>query len=173
MAAAVWNSARSTPGENDPSAAKTYTITPGTQLNSSIGYLDARVDGTGLDETLENKQAKTYTVVGFYDRLSYAMYSAVGPVAITAGGQMPTPASFAEVYLTMSGVQNTEEVQDNAEALFPGRPGRTSQWALALYGNKQRCIDLDNVLWLGAHPLYRDHRGVHLAHLQRLRHLGC
>lgn len=107
-------------GENDPSAAKTYTITPGTQLNSSIGYLDARVDGTGLDETLENKQAKTYTVVGFYDRLSYAMYSAVGPVAITAGGQTPTPASFAEVYLTMSGVQNTEEVQDNAEALFPG-----------------------------------------------------
>ena len=99
--------------------AKTYTITPGTQLNSSIGYLDARVDGTGLDETLENKQAKTYTVVGFYDRLGYALYSGVGPVAITAGSQTPMPASFAEVYLTMSGVQNTEEVQDNAEALFP------------------------------------------------------
>ena len=100
--------------------AKTYTITPGTQLNSSMGYLDAHVDGTGLDEALENKQAKTYTVVGFYDRLGYAMYSAVGPVAITAGSQTPTPASFAEVYLTMSGVQNTEEVQDKAEALFPG-----------------------------------------------------
>ena len=88
-------------GEDDPSAAKTYTITPDMQLNSSMGYLDARVDGTGLDETLENKQAKTYTVVGFYDRLGYAMYSAVGSVAITAGGQTPTPASFAEVYLTM------------------------------------------------------------------------
>lgn len=107
-------------GEDDPSAAKTYTITPGMQLNSSMGYLDARVDGTGLDETLENKQAKTYTVVGFYDRLGYALYSGVGPVAITAGSQTPMPASFAEVYLTMSGVQNTEEVQDNAEALFPG-----------------------------------------------------
>ena len=99
--------------------AKTYTITPGMQLNSSMGYLDAHVDGTGLDETLENKQAKTYTVVGFYDRLGYALYSGVGPVAITAGSQTPMPASFAEVYLTMSGVQNTEEVQDNAEALFP------------------------------------------------------
>ena len=107
-------------GEDDPSAAKTYTITPGMQLNSSMGYLDAHVDGTGLDETLENKQVKTYTVVGFYDRLGYALYSGVGPVAITAGSQTPTSASFAEVYLTMSGVQNTEEVQDNAEALFPG-----------------------------------------------------
>ena len=106
-------------GEDDPSVAKTYTITPGTQLNSSMGYLDAHVDGTGLDETLENKQAKTYTVVGFYDRLGYALYSGVGPVAITAESSTPALAAFAEVYLTLSDVQNTEEVQDKAEALFP------------------------------------------------------
>ena len=106
-------------GEDDPSVAKTYTITPGTQLNSSMGYLDAHVDGTGLDETLENKQVKTYTVVGFYDRLGYALYSGVGPVAITAESSTPALAAFAEVYLTLSDVQNTEEVQDKAEALFP------------------------------------------------------
>lgn len=106
-------------GEDDPSVAKTYTITPGTQLNSSMGYLDAHVDGTGLDEMLENKQAKTYTVVGFYDRLGYALYSGVGPVAITAESSTPALAAFAEVYLTLSDVQSTEEVQDKAEALFP------------------------------------------------------
>ena len=37
-------------------------------------------------------------MVGFYDRLGYALYSGVGPVAITAESSTPALAAFAEVY---------------------------------------------------------------------------
>lgn len=138
-----------------------------------MGYLDAHVDGTGLDETLENKQAKTYTVVGFYDRLGYALYSGVGPVAITAESSTPALAAFAEVYLTLSDVQNTEEVQDKAEALFPDDRVELHNGLLRYMGISSDTSIWDNLLRFGAHSLYRNHSGVHLAHLQRFRYIGC
>ena len=92
-------------------------IVAGTPLNSSIGYLDAEVDGSTFNEELVDLHEQTYTVVGFYDHVGYALYAGTGIVALTYGA--PADTSYADVFLVMDDVQDSKDVKEKAQALFP------------------------------------------------------
>lgn len=92
-------------------------ITDGTPLNSSMGVLEADVDGGIFNEELTGAEERAYTVVGFYDRPGYALSTAAGMAGITAGGAAPD--AFTDVFLTLNDVANTQQVEEAAEALFP------------------------------------------------------
>lgn len=122
--------ARLAPGEEGSMSAGTMTaswgvqgeaheseITDGTPLNSSMGVLEADIDGGIFNEEIANTEERTYTVVGFYDRPGYALSTAAGMVGVTAGGAAPD--AFTEVFFTLNDVANTQQVEEAAEALFP------------------------------------------------------
>lgn len=92
-------------------------ITDGTPLNSSMGVLEADVDGGIFNEELTGAEERAYTVVGFYDRPGYALSTAAGMAGITAGGAAPD--AFTDVFLTLNDVTNTQQVEEAAQALFP------------------------------------------------------
>lgn len=92
-------------------------ITDGTPLNSSMGVLEADVDGGIFNEELTGAEERAYTVVGFYDRPGYALSTAAGMAGITAGGAAPD--AFTDVFLTLNDVANTQQVEEGTEALFP------------------------------------------------------
>lgn len=92
-------------------------ITDGTPLNSSMGVLEADVDGGIFNEELTGAEERAYTVVGFYDRPGYALSTAAGMAGITAGGAAPD--AFTDVFLTLNDVANTQQVEEAAKALFP------------------------------------------------------
>lgn len=92
-------------------------ITDGTPLNSSMGVLEADIDGGIFNEEVTNTEERTYTVVGFYDRPGYALSTAAGMVGVTAGAAAPD--AFTDVFLTLNDVTNTQQVEEAAEALFP------------------------------------------------------
>lgn len=92
-------------------------IENGTELSSEMGYLDSSVDGGGsFDEMLVDTQRRTYTVVGFYDRVNYALYCGIGPVALTVGDEPLT--EYAETYLVMDNMHTSDEIRQAAEGLF-------------------------------------------------------
>ena len=122
--------ARLTPGEEGSMSAGTMTaswgvqgeaheseITDGTPLNSSMGVLEADIDGGIFNEEVTNTEERTYTVVGFYDRPGYALSVAAGMVGVTGGGA--ALGAFTDVFLTLNDVANTQQVEEAAEALFP------------------------------------------------------
>lgn len=122
--------ARLAPGEEGSMSAGTMTaswgvqgeaheseITDGTPLNSSMGVLEADIDGSIFNEEIANTEERTYTVVGFYDRPGYALSTAAGMVGVTAGGAAPD--AFTDVFFTLNDVANTQQVEEAAEALFP------------------------------------------------------
>lgn len=122
--------ARLAPGEEGSMSAGTMTaswgvqgeaheseITDGTPLNSSMGVLEADIDGGIFNEEIANTEERTYTVVGFYDRPGYALSTAAGMVGVTAGGAVPD--AFTDVFFTLNDVANTQQVEEAAEALFP------------------------------------------------------
>lgn len=92
-------------------------ISDGTPLNSSMGVLEADIDGGIFNEEIANTEERTYTVVGFYDRSGYALSAAAGMVGVTAGGAAPD--AFTDVFFTLNDVANTQQVEEAAEALFP------------------------------------------------------
>ena len=92
-------------------------ITDGAPLNSSMGVLEADIDGGIFNEEIANTEERTYTVVGFYDRPGYALSTAAGMVGVTAGGAASD--AFTDVFFTLSDVANTQQVEEAAEALFP------------------------------------------------------
>lgn len=122
--------ARLAPGEEGSMSAGTMTaswgvqgeaheseITDGTPLNSSMGVLEADIDGGIFNEEITNTEERTYTVVGFYDRPGYAFSTAAGMVGVTDGDAAPD--AFTDVFLTLNDVANTQQVEEAAEALFP------------------------------------------------------
>ena len=122
--------ARLAPGEEGSMSAGTMTaswgvqgeaheseITDGAPLNSSMGVLEADIDGGIFNEEVTNTEERTYTVAGFYDRPGYALSTAAGMVGVTAGAAAPD--AFTDVFLTLNDVTNTQQVEEAAEALFP------------------------------------------------------
>lgn len=122
--------ARLAPGEEGSMSAGTMTaswgvqgeaheseITDGTPLNSSMGVLEADIDGGIFNEEIANTEERTYTVVGFYDRPGYALSTAAGMVGVTGG--VAAPDAFTDVFLSLNDVANTQQVEEAAEALFP------------------------------------------------------
>ncbi len=95
----------------------TVEIVDGTRLNSSIGYLQATQDGGIFNEQLVNERERTYTVVGFYNRLGYTLSTGVGTAGVTV--DEPDTDGFGEVFLTMAGMENSDQVLACAEELFP------------------------------------------------------
>lgn len=91
-------------------------IVAGTPLDSSIGYLDAEVDDSTFNEKLVDTHEQTYTIVGFYSRVNYVMYTGVGTVALTYNA--PAGENYTDVFLVMDGVQNSNEVAEKTQALF-------------------------------------------------------
>lgn len=92
-------------------------ISDGTPLNSSMGVLEADIDGSIFNEEIANTEESTYAVVGFYDRPGYALSTAAGMVGVTAGGAAPD--AFTDVFFTLNDVANTQQVEEATEALFP------------------------------------------------------
>ena len=114
--------ARLAPGEEGSMSAGTMTaswgvqgeaheseITDGAPLNSSMGVLEADIDGGIFNEEVTNTEERTYTVVGFYDRPGYALSTAAGMVGVTAGAAAPD--AFTDVFLTLNDVTNTQQSQ--------------------------------------------------------------
>lgn len=99
--------------ENDQSS-----IVDGSPLNSSIGYLDVEEYGGSFNERLVDLHEETYTVVGFYDRSTYATASSVGSAGITRGD--PQANEFTSVYLDFGAVSTIDDVVAQTNALFPG-----------------------------------------------------
>ncbi len=73
------------------------------QENSSTVYDPESRREVALDETLEVRESRTYTVVGFYERLSYRIedFSAPGFTAFTVADEAPAADSSYEVYFQM------------------------------------------------------------------------
>ena len=92
-------------------------IADGTPLNSSMGVLEADLDGGIFNEEIANAEERTYTVVGFYNRPGYALSVAAGMVGVTGGGAAAD--AFTDVFLTLNDAANTQQVEEAAEALFP------------------------------------------------------
>lgn len=94
------------------------SIAPGSSLDSSIGYLNAKQDEGDLDERLVDMHDQTYQVVGFYDRVGYGMSVGVGTVALTVDD--PAASGYAEAYLTLAGMKTADDVERTTQELFPG-----------------------------------------------------
>lgn len=92
-------------------------VVDGTALDSSMGVLEADIDGGIFNEELTGKEPRTYTVVGFYNRPGYALSTAAGMAGITAGGAKAD--AFTDVFLALRDVANTDDVKEATEALFP------------------------------------------------------
>ncbi len=95
-----------------------WMIEDGSELDSRMGYFDAEADGGIFNERLVDAQERTYTVVGFYDAVSYAASQSTGMTGFVcddaeAGG-------LTRAFVTMEGVSSTDEVQERIEAAFPG-----------------------------------------------------
>lgn len=94
-----------------------YEVADGTLLDSSMGELEADIDGGMFNEELTNAEKRTYTVVGFYNVPGYALSTATGMAGITGGGAAPD--AYTEVFLTFNDIDNTKDVEEAAAALFP------------------------------------------------------
>lgn len=92
-------------------------VVDGTALDSSMGVLEADIDGGIFNEELTGKEPRTYTVVGFYNRPGYALSTAAGMAGITASGAKAD--AFTDVFLALRDVANTDDVKEATEALFP------------------------------------------------------
>lgn len=92
-------------------------VVDGTALDSSMGVLEADIDGGIFNEELTGKEPRTYTVVGFYNRPGYALSTAAGMAGITAGGAKAD--AFTDVFLALRDAANTDGVKEATEALFP------------------------------------------------------
>lgn len=95
-------------------------IADGAVLNSSIGHLEAELDGGAFDEELRDTRERTYTVVGFYDRMGSAMANSCGTPALTCDSPGDETAGFTRAFVTMDDVSSTAEVQERLEDAFPG-----------------------------------------------------
>lgn len=94
------------------------SISAGSLLNSSIGYLEVEEYGGSFNEQLIDLHEESYTVVGFYDRSPYATASSVGSAGITRGD--PQANEFTSVYLDFAAVSTVDDVVAQTNALFPG-----------------------------------------------------
>lgn len=94
-----------------------YSIVDGSNLPLAVGYLDATKDKGPFNEELIEKQTRTFTVVGFYNRTSSITSTSVGVVAFTCDA----PGAFAQsAYFTVeNGGNSIESIRSTVEDLFP------------------------------------------------------
>lgn len=145
-------------------------ITDGTPLNSSMGVLEADIDGGIFNEEATNTEERTYTVVGFYDRPGYALSTAAGMVGVTAGAAAPR-----RLYRRVPHAERRDQHPAGGRGrrgAVPRRARGAAHGHAALHGRFQRLLHLDDVLRPGRGAGGGHRGGLRVAHLRRLQHLG-
>ncbi len=90
----------------------------GDDLTFSVGTLQRPAeDDPSAEVQVVDGSARTYEVVGFFDRANLELSSDVGVSALTVGDA--DEASSAVAYLSFSGMGSAEGVEEAAEGLFP------------------------------------------------------
>lgn len=116
----------------------------GDQLTIPVGQLHAASSDED-DPTFSDVCEHTYTVVGFYDKVSYSLFDSYGTLAFTAADQ--TAIGPARAFLSFTDVERADDVERLAQELFPeasislhdallrymGLPSDTSMWT-TFYG---------------------------------------
>lgn len=125
---------------------RTYgSVQVGDEVTMPVGQLDPEADQEE-DIQIQGAQERTFTVVGFYDKVNYALISQYGNVAITAPA-LAADAGGIQVFVSMVNMGDSAEVVQTAEELFPdadielhsslirylGIPSETSIWT-TFYG---------------------------------------
>lgn len=117
-------------------------IAEGTVLDSSIGYLDAALDGGIFNEELRVTGERTYTVVGFYDNIPYAASHGFGMTAFTCDSPDDELTGLNRAYVTMAGVGSTAAVEQRIEEAFPDRYAELHMGLLRYMG-----VRTDGAIW--------------------------
>ncbi len=117
-------------------------IAEGTVLDSSIGYLDAALDGGIFNEELRVTGERTYTVVGFYDNIPYVASHGSGMTAFTCGSPDDELTGLNRAYVTMAGVDSTAAVEQRIEEAFPDRYAELHMGLLRYMG-----VRTDGAIW--------------------------
>lgn len=117
-------------------------IAEGTVLDSSIGYLDAALDGGIFNEELRVTGERTYTVVGFYDNIPYVASHGFGMTAFTCGSPDDELTGLNRAYVTMAGVGSTAAVEQRIEEAFPDRYAELHMGLLRYMG-----VRTDGAIW--------------------------
>ena len=96
-------------------ASKGYSIEDGSNLNSSMGYLDSEADNSKFDEKLVDVTERSYTVVGFAATDNWTLMTGAGAAALTvdesATGDIPT-------FLELSSISTEKQVRERTSELF-------------------------------------------------------
>ena len=117
-------------------------IAEGTVLDSSIGYLDAALDGGIFNEELRVTGERTYTVVGFYDNIPYVASHGYGMTAFTCDSPDDELTGLNRAYVTMAGVDSTAAVEQRIEEAFPDRYAELHMGLLRYMG-----VRTDGAIW--------------------------
>ena len=117
-------------------------IAEGTVLDSSIGYLDAALDGGIFNEELRVTGERTYTVVGFYDNIPYVASHGFGMTAFTCDSPDDELTGLNRAYVTMAGVDSTAAVEQRIEEAFPDRYAELHLGLLRYMG-----VRTDGAIW--------------------------
>ena len=117
-------------------------IAEGTVLDSSIGYLDAALDGGIFNEELRVTGERTYTVVGFYDNIPYVASHGYGMTAFTCDSPDDELTGLNRAYVTMAGVGSTAAVEQRIEEAFPDRYAELHMGLLRYMG-----VRTDGAIW--------------------------
>ncbi len=80
-------------------------------------------------ETLDVRETRTYTVVGFYERPSFEGYAAPGYTALTLAEEGDTAAGVCDVYITM---KNPNEIYELRDRCFADKGSRINSDLLRL-----------------------------------------
>ncbi|WP_305297330.1 ABC transporter permease [Parvibacter caecicola] len=113
-------------------AQRRSTIEAGSLLDSSIGYLNAALDGGSLNEQLTNLQERTFTVVGFYNDVNYCSNTNVGLMAFTCG-ETPLEGMTAFGYATLDDASSSAQIEERIEGAFPTSPVTRLHTAMLRY----------------------------------------
>lgn len=113
-------------------AERRSTIEAGSLLDSSIGHLDAALDGGSLNEQLVNLEERTFTVVGFYSDYNYCSVTNVGLMAFTCG-ETPLEGMATFGYVTLEGAESSTQIEERVNEAFPTSPVTLLHTAMLRY----------------------------------------
>ncbi len=112
-----------------------------TQNNPCYTY-DKNGDAVLNDESIEVKEVRVYTVVGFYQRPSFEEYSAPGYTAITLADKNPSASYLYDVYFKMENPKDVYEFMEdngftgsrNTDVLMSSGTSQFDSFSSMIYG---------------------------------------
>lgn len=100
----------------DSSVETSPSIQDGTILDSSIGYLDSENDDGSFDEMLTDVHERTFTVVGFYDHMTYSASFGSGTAGFTTND--PQASGMTQAFVTLNGADTANQAKELAQEIF-------------------------------------------------------